>query len=234
MTDIHANLPALQAALGDIRAQGCSAIYHTGDAIAIGPHPLECLELLRHIPNVHLVRGNHESYFVDGLPEPRPPWMSEGEVAHQYWLHALLGPQWRAELARWPYCIEAEFAGVKTCFVHYGLAPSGRDFQPIVRHSTAAVLDQVFDGCDAALIFFGHDHREIDLCGRARYVNPGSLGCCATALARYCLVEFSQGHYTLEQRQVPYDDAGLFRDFEQRQVPERQFIYRVFLGGRFP
>jgi len=35
MTDVHANLPALQAALRDIGEQGCEEIYHTGDAIGI-------------------------------------------------------------------------------------------------------------------------------------------------------------------------------------------------------
>jgi predicted phosphodiesterase len=46
MTDSHANLPALQAALKDIRGNGYDVIVHTGDAVAIGPYPAECLDLL--------------------------------------------------------------------------------------------------------------------------------------------------------------------------------------------
>ena len=42
ITDVHANLPALEAAVGAIHACGCDAIVHTGDAIAIGPYPAEC------------------------------------------------------------------------------------------------------------------------------------------------------------------------------------------------
>lgn len=41
ITDVHANLPALEAALAAIRADGATAIYHIGDAIGIGPFPAE-------------------------------------------------------------------------------------------------------------------------------------------------------------------------------------------------
>ncbi len=51
LTDVHGNLPALQAALRGIRREGCDAIFHTGDSIGIGPYPAECLELLLNTPN---------------------------------------------------------------------------------------------------------------------------------------------------------------------------------------
>ena len=35
LTDVHANLPALEATLRAIEDAGCEAIYHTGDAIGI-------------------------------------------------------------------------------------------------------------------------------------------------------------------------------------------------------
>jgi hypothetical protein len=37
----------------------------------------------------------------------------------------------------------------------------------------------------------------------------------------------------VSHRIVPYDAAGLFEAFERRAIPERAFIYRAFLGGRF-
>jgi predicted MPP superfamily phosphohydrolase len=50
MTDAHANLPALQAALAAIQAEGYDLIVHTGDAIAIRPRPAETLDLLLATP----------------------------------------------------------------------------------------------------------------------------------------------------------------------------------------
>jgi predicted phosphodiesterase len=233
ITDVHANLPALKAALASIRSEGYDLLIHTGDAIAIGPYPQECLELLLSIPNARFTLGNHEIYYLHGLPTPQPAWMSDGEVEHQLWTHAQLDGGMRSALAEWPYLLEQDFEGVKTTFVHYGLDASGTDFQRVIWDATAADLDNLFALPDADLVFYGHNHRSSDVTGCARYVNPGSLGCFNQALARYCVVELHRGQYTVEQRGVPYDDAGLFNAFEQCSVPEREFIYRVFFGGRF-
>ncbi|MBN1400545.1 MAG: metallophosphoesterase family protein [Anaerolineae bacterium] len=233
ITDAHANLPALEAALAAMQAEGCDAILHTGDAIGIGPYPAECLDLLLNTPRLQCLMGNHESYFVDGLPVPRPAWLSEGEVAHQRWTHAHLDPRLRPLLAGWPYALEHSLGGVRTAFMHYGLVPSRRGFQPIIKGATSEELDQLFACEEAVVVFYGHDHRASDMTGRARYVNPGSLGCYHQAIARYCRVTLQRGRYTVEHRRVPYDDAALFAAFEQREVPERAFIYRAFFGGRF-
>lgn len=233
ITDVHANLPALEAVLESIRAEGYDALFHTGDAIAIGPCPAECLDLLLSTPKAHFVMGNHEAYFVYGLPIPQPAWMSDGEVQHQHWTHSRLDPEMRSVLAGWPYVLEYEFEGIKAAFVHYGLDPSGQDFQAVVRDATASDLDRIFAAHDADLVFYGHNHRASDVQGRTRYVNPGSLGCYSRALARYCVTEFRRGEYNIEHRSVAYDDAELYRAFEQHDVPERDFIHRAFFGGRF-
>jgi predicted phosphodiesterase len=72
MTDVHANLPALQAALSAIKREGYDLLVHTGDAIAIGPYPAEAVDLLLSIPDSILVMGNHDAWFADGLFDPRP------------------------------------------------------------------------------------------------------------------------------------------------------------------
>jgi predicted phosphodiesterase len=233
MTDVHANLPALQAALGAIRAEGYDAIFHTGDAIAIGPYPAETLELLLNTPNIHFVIGNHDAYFVHGLPNPQPAWMSDGEVQHQRWTHARLDPELRPVLANWPLLLGVDFEGVRALFMHYALAPTGQDFQPVMREPTLADLDRIFDVSDAALVFYGHHHPSSDEVGRARYVNPGSLGCHTEALARYCVAEFHRGQVRIEHRSVPYDDGELLAAFERCEVPEGEFVCRAFFGGRF-
>ena len=188
ITDVHANLPALQALMEAIRSDGYDALYHTGDAIAIGPQPAECLELLLDIPNAWFVMGNHEAYLLSGLPTPQPSWMSDGEVQHQRWTHALLEPQVRSAIEAWPYSLHHEFKGVRTAFVHYALDTSGHDFVPLVRPVTDAGLDAVFSPLEAQLVFFGHGHAPADVRGRARYVNPGSFGLPHAGPPRYVLI----------------------------------------------
>jgi len=234
MTDVHANLPALEAALTRIQDDGYDLLVHTGDAIGIGPQPAECLDLLLQTPNVRLVRGNHDDWFARGLPRPRPAWMTDGEVAHLEWTHRQIDPGLRPVVGAWPWVLEEEVAGVRTTFVHYPLDATHARFQPFVRHPSATDLDQLFAYQQGRLAFFGHDHNFYDLRGRAHYVNPGSLGCHERPVARYTVVELASGQYEIMHRGAPYEDGPLYTAFEERDVPERAFIYRTFLGGRFP
>lgn len=166
LTDVHANLPALEAALRAIRSEGYDALFHTGDAIGIGPFPAECLDLLLSTPNIHFIMGNHDLWFAEGLPHPQPVWMSEGEVQHQRWTHACLEPQLRTVVARWPYCLQYDFEGVMTCFIHYGLDESGRNWVPVIRQPTTTDLDRLFTPYQSPLVFYGHHHPFVDIVGK--------------------------------------------------------------------
>jgi predicted phosphodiesterase len=231
MTDSHANLPALQAALAAINKEGYDVLVHTGDAIAIGPYPSECLELLTSSPNIRLIKGNHESYFVEGITDLQPSSMSAGEVQHQRWTHERLGPTAKALISHWPYRLDIEDSGTRAMFVHYPLDESGREFLPIrLVEPSATQLDDAFCKVSASVIFCGHEHSPFDVQGRCRYVNPGSLGCSREASARYCVLDISPRGFTVTHHSVAYDMTALLQAFEQRNVPERELILRVFFG----
>jgi predicted phosphodiesterase len=230
MTDCHANLPALQAALSNIKKTGYDLLIHTGDTIAIGPFPAECVELLMNMPNVRFLKGNHESYFVDGLPHPKPSSMSDGEVEHQHWTHSQLGAEIRATMATWPYSLEIEDSSIKATFIHYPLDESGRDFIPTLIPPIATRWDAAFSSSDSSIIFCGHDHSPFDIEGRRRYINPGALGCSRDGIARYCLLEISPTGFTVQHFKASYDRATVFKALEDRNVPERYFIERFFFG----
>lgn len=59
ISDIHANLEALQAVLADIRAQGVQEIYCLGDIVGYGPNPCECLDEVMSKCTVTIL-GNHD------------------------------------------------------------------------------------------------------------------------------------------------------------------------------
>lgn len=62
IADIHANLPALQAVLRDIKRKHCpDMIVSLGDQINLGPCPRETLELLKE-NQATCLHGNHERY----------------------------------------------------------------------------------------------------------------------------------------------------------------------------
>ena len=59
VSDVHANLPALEAVLRDIDSRRVDAIYHLGDLTGYAPWPNEVVSLLRErgIPGV---AGNYD------------------------------------------------------------------------------------------------------------------------------------------------------------------------------
>src|SRR5690606_22992103 len=228
ITDAHANLPALQAALQAIKAEGVDEIYHTGDAVGIGPFPAETLDLLLETPGMRFVMGDYDAYFVDGLPET-----SQQAFEPQQGTNNILDPSRRETLAAWPYVIETEIEDVSLAFVHYALNETGRGFLPPLEEATAEDLDKLFERHETQLVFYGHVPGKSAMQGRAMYINPGSLGCQSSATANYSIIDVRGGNLVIDHHQVMYDDSSLYEAFEKRAVPGRVPFYQVFFGGRF-
>lgn len=62
LTDIHANLTALEAVLEDVGE--FDAVWCLGDIVGYGPDPNECIELIQELPNLECVLGNHDAAVV--------------------------------------------------------------------------------------------------------------------------------------------------------------------------
>lgn len=229
ITDVHANRPALDAALAVIDALGCDGVIHTGDAVGIGPFPSETLDRLLAVPGIRFVKGNHDAWLVHDIASHPPAWMDAGEVAHHRWVRDQIAPARRREIAWWPSVIDKIIGDTRVRFTHYA-RPDGRGgFASIVREPSSTDLDALFDDIDADIVFYGHHHPRSDLTGRARYVNPGALGCHDAALARFAVVEIGERGFEVAFHAAPYDPEPVLRALEERQVPERDMIRRVFL-----
>jgi putative phosphoesterase len=232
-TDVHANLPALQAMLSAVQADGYDLLVHVGDAIAIGPYPSETLDLLLSTPNIRFIKGNHDQWFAEGLPDPIPEWMSEGEVEHQHWTHSQIDPKLKSIVSEWPMLIQENFGGVDVAFMHYRLDETNKDFAKVLRNPSEEQLESLFQSFREPLIFYGHTHIFSDKQATSRYINPGSLGCFTQSVARYTVLETKNGKYHIEHCAVEYNDDDVRKTFEERKVPEREFLYKAFFGGRF-
>ncbi|HEV7554832.1 MAG TPA: metallophosphoesterase family protein, partial [Kofleriaceae bacterium] len=71
LSDVHANLEALDAVVADAESQGADTIAVLGDVIDYGPDPVACLERVRDTAAVWLV-GNHEEEAVTPSDEQEP------------------------------------------------------------------------------------------------------------------------------------------------------------------
>ena len=59
LSDIHANLEALEAVLADARDRRCTHFICLGDVVGYNANPRECLDLVREL-DCPVVKGNHD------------------------------------------------------------------------------------------------------------------------------------------------------------------------------
>jgi predicted phosphodiesterase len=65
ISDIHANLTALEAVLAD--AGQFDEVWCLGDLVGYGPDPNECIDRIRHLPNLQCIIGNHDAAVIGSL-----------------------------------------------------------------------------------------------------------------------------------------------------------------------
>jgi len=230
LADAHANLPALNAVLDEVGKEGCDEIIHLGDAIGIGPYPAECLDRLLKTPRVSMIMGNHEAHLAFGLPKSSESW-DRRELDHYRWVRRQIRPSLRKAATKLPYQLTREAGGMKILFLHYPLDESGGFARIPSRDQTPADLDRLFAPSKEGLVFYGHTHRQSDVMGRARYVNPGCLGVGREPVAPFAFLVLGGGpSYTIERRAVTYDDHELLEEFKRRKVPDRDRIIHTFFG----
>lgn len=69
ISDIHANITALKAVLD--AALPYDTVWCLGDLVGYGPDPNECIELVRSLPDLLCLIGNHDQAALDMIPLSR-------------------------------------------------------------------------------------------------------------------------------------------------------------------
>lgn len=186
ISDIHANAHALRAVLAEVEASCADEVVCCGDIIGYGPHPAECVRMIRDL-GARAVLGNHE-WFVS-LARHRKGFLPSGPEAHAnpVWAgiqHALRtldddALDWIDSL---PMTLELPNALVSHASLHdVAHWPYLHDPESVM--PTLEVLKQ----CRSGVGFFGHTHRQewfampgrpqpIALSGVACHI-PGSCVC---------------------------------------------------------
>jgi predicted phosphodiesterase len=67
ISDVHGNLPALEAVLARLEELDADVIHCLGDIVGYGPFPNECVELVQ-ARCTHVVKGNHDSGLLGETP----------------------------------------------------------------------------------------------------------------------------------------------------------------------
>jgi len=166
ISDIHGNLPALEAVLADIEREGVDGVVVVGDVVT-GPFSAEVFDLLASVPDVRFVRGNVERTVLEGVDEYGRDWDEE---------RRRLGDARLGAVAGWPRTVELEVDGLGRVLVCHSTPASD---EPIyTRITPEEELVRLFEEVEANVVLCGHTHMQYDraLSNGLRLVNPGSVG----------------------------------------------------------
>jgi predicted phosphodiesterase len=172
LADIHANLPALDAVLGEPSLADVDAVVLLGD-IALGPMPAETLDRLAELGDRAIwVHGNCEREIITAFDGGEVPGPFGADAAASA---GLIGRAHRDRLDRLPLTVTLDIDGLgPTLFCH---ASPRRDDEMLLVDSPPERWAAALDGVEAGVVVCGHTHMPFDrLAGGRRVVNPGSVG----------------------------------------------------------
>ncbi|MDE5894255.1 MAG: metallophosphatase family protein [Acetatifactor sp.] len=86
ISDIHGNLPALDAVIQDAEKSGVDSFIFAGDYCISNPYPDECISRIRAIANKYVVRGNEEKYLEKLVGQDTATW-TDGQMQVTYWAY---------------------------------------------------------------------------------------------------------------------------------------------------
>lgn len=98
LSDIHSNLEALDTCVGHARQRGATHFACLGDCVGYGADPVPVLDMLLALPNLLMIRGNHDEALFSDEPIDIP-----GVRETLDWTGTQLAPKHCALLDEAPY-----------------------------------------------------------------------------------------------------------------------------------
>lgn len=228
ISDIHANLTAFEAVLEDVGE--FDAVWVLGDLVGYGPDPNECIEVVKNLPNLVCLLGNHDAATLGHIND-----MAFNPSARQAirWTRENITSENLAYLRNLP---EITSLGDIT-FAHGSPREPVWEYLLDTRNAT-----ENFNFFNTPFCFVGHTHLPtIYLMDNGTYyaklvspqsdialpmqpraiINPGSVGQPRDRNPRAAYAIFDQDSMTIEFRRVAYDIQAVQERMQQVDLPDR-------------
>lgn len=236
LSDIHSNLPALEAVLAEVDLAHIDEVLCLGDLVGYGPHPNECIARLRELP-LHCVVGNHDWAAIGKMDTAE--FNTAAREACQ-WTAKELTAENRAYLQTLPQT----FVQDNYTLVHGSLRA------PIWEYVTHSLMAQrSFELLNTQLCFHGHTHVPVVFREEGPYpqayilppgqrmavdtnrymINTGSVGQPRDGDPRASYLLFDNQKATVEYGRVDYPVEETQKAMKKKGLPE-SLITRLSYG----
>lgn len=203
LSDVHGNLPALEATLAAVSAARADRLVVGGDVFP-GPLGAECLARLAEVDvPLRYLSGNGERETLAAVDGEELITVPPAYRAPVEWGARGLNPDQVQALRHWPLTLEIDVRGVGAVLFCHATPRSDREI--FTRVTPDDRIAPAFEGVTAALVVCGHTHMAFDRrVGRLRVLNAGSVGMpFGTPGAHWLLLDATGPHFM----HTPYDLA---------------------------
>jgi putative phosphoesterase len=177
ITDVHGNLPALEAALSWIGVHGVDGTYCGGDLVGYGPRPNEVCALIeqRKIPTIY---GNYDWAIGRDEEDCGCAYVTKhdreiGQLSVD-WTLANTDRRSKDFMRELPFDMRFQLAGKRIRLVH---GSPRRVNEYLFEDKPARTFERIAAGADCDLLVFGHTHKPwVREYGGVLFVNCGSVG----------------------------------------------------------
>ena len=237
-SDIHANLPALQAVLADIDSRNPDLIYCLGDLVGYAPYPNEVVNEIRK-RKIPTIAGNYDEGIglasdECGCAYKAPEEKSNGAISITY-TNNLVNLEERAYLKGLPrhFVLDFEFNKEKFKFLMVHGSPRKIN-EYLFEDREEKSLMRIMEGSNADIMAFGHTHKPYHRVlknenGTYRHaINIGSVGKPKDGDNRSCYVILDINSETsmanpdslkVEFIRVAYDFESIAKAIEDSPLP---------------
>ena len=223
VTDIHGNLPALEASLAAIDAIGVDAIYCGGDLVGYGPYPNEVCALIedRKIPTIY---GNYDYAIGRDLDDCGCAYITEhdrelGKLSVA-WTLAHTDQRSKDFMRDLPFDLHFTLGGRTVHLVH-GSPRKVNEY--LFEDKPASLYERLAAAETDDVLLFGHTHKPwVATFGGVLFVNCGSVGKPKDGdpRAAFALLELdAAGDVEVTIERVPYDAKAVAHDVEAAGLP---------------
>ena len=197
LSDIHGNLPALEAVEADLRRQSPDEIWCAGDLGWVGPWAADCIAKVR-AEGWTTVKGNADVW-ITGDPQTVSDEAERAQIEEVAAAHAL-----SSEDARWLLDLPHSHSGTGSVLMVHGTPDSAFD-APL---PDAPARDFVPYEGRASLVLYGHVHRAFvrRLKEGTLVCNPGSVGLPMDGkTSSYLVIDLDVPEIVLRHQRVSFD-----------------------------
>lgn len=222
ITDIHANLPALQAALARIDELGVECVYCGGDLVGYGPHPNEVCALIqeRAIPTIygnydHAIARDHDDC---GCAYVTPEDRELGQRSVE-WTLAHTDAASKEFMRELPFDLRFSVGETSVHLVH-GSPRKVNEY--LFEDKPGRLYERLAAAETARALVFGHTHKPwVREHGGVLFVNCGSVGKPKDGdpRAAFAVLEAASAGTEVTIERVKYDAESVAREVAAAGLP---------------